>query len=139
MRSWPIVCHLSITNIKKHFLTFDFFKKNEACVNYETHKRYEVNLVAVRDGPSVYGCLAALLRCLVFVWGQSNARIFLSLSISVSRAFFFIFSLFYEYGINISWKHRFKDKNLLLDKEFHTIVMWYYANKAGNKFKFWIF
>ena len=25
---------------KKHFATFDFFCKNEACINCETHKRH---------------------------------------------------------------------------------------------------
>ena len=30
----------SVRNIKKHFVTFDFFCKNEACVNCETYKRH---------------------------------------------------------------------------------------------------
>ena len=30
------LCHLSVTDIKKHFATFDFFCKNEASVNCGT-------------------------------------------------------------------------------------------------------
>ena len=33
MQATEALCHLSVTDIKKHFATFDFFCKNEACVN----------------------------------------------------------------------------------------------------------
>ena len=32
-----------------HFATFDFFRKNEACVNCDTHKRHNPNLVTPRS------------------------------------------------------------------------------------------
>ena len=48
------MCYLSITNIykKTHFATFDFFCKNEACVNCGTHKlnfRFDIQIVCYRS------------------------------------------------------------------------------------------
>ena len=42
-------CAISALKIsKKHYATFDFFCKNEACVKCGTHKRHNHNLVTRR-------------------------------------------------------------------------------------------
>ena len=57
-----LLCHLSITDIKKISQCLIFFCKNKACVNCGTHKRHNHNLVTVAAWTSIMDIVPVVLK-----------------------------------------------------------------------------